>query len=156
MISIEKKRAYDRARYLANSGPAKERARKRREDDPECALEEIERWRRENPIAYRESSRATVRKWRKNNPLMVRAEKQRAQARKRDAPGPRHTAQEWEAKKRDFDGRCAYCFGLCRQTIDHVVPLERGGSDAIANCVPACRSCNSSKGTKKLLEWLDV
>jgi len=156
LISIEAKKAYDRARYLANPTRAKERARARRKSAPEKTLAEVASWRAENPEAYRESSRATVQRWRANNPEMVRAEKQRARARRLNAPGPHHTAEEWEAKKRAFDGRCAYCFDVCRQTLDHVVALERGGSNAIENCVPACRSCNSSKSTKNVRTWLDV
>lgn len=31
---------------------------------------------------------------------------------------------------------------------DHVIPLARGGAHAIANLVPACATCNTSKGAK--------
>ena len=47
---------------------------------------------------------------------------------------------------------CSYCFNLC-DTVDHVVPLVRGGSNQIGNLVPACRKCNSSKGSKLIVEW---
>lgn len=38
----------------------------------------------------------------------------------------------------------------CPRTIkiDHVVPLSRGGSNALDNLVPCCTSCNSSKGAR--------
>lgn len=39
-------------------------------------------------------------------------------------------------------------------TIDHVVPLSRGGSNDIANLVPACEGCNRKKGAQTPLEWL--
>jgi 5-methylcytosine-specific restriction endonuclease McrA len=48
---------------------------------------------------------------------------------------------------------CFYC-GRSGGTVDHVVPLSRGGQHAEGNLVPACRSCNSSKGDKLLIEWL--
>ena len=41
-------------------------------------------------------------------------------------------------------------------SIDHVVPLSRGGKHEIENLLPACRSCNSSKGAKLLEEWLPL
>lgn len=49
-------------------------------------------------------------------------------------------------------GRCAYCPAVA-DTIDHVIPLARGGRHAEGNLLPACRSCNSSKGDKLLIEW---
>lgn len=48
---------------------------------------------------------------------------------------------------------CAYCGGP-GGTVDHVVPLSRGGQHAEGNLVPACRPCNSSKADKLLIEWL--
>lgn len=33
-------------------------------------------------------------------------------------------------------------------TIDHVIPLCKGGSDDLENLVIACMSCNSRKGSK--------
>jgi 5-methylcytosine-specific restriction endonuclease McrA len=50
-------------------------------------------------------------------------------------------------------GRCAYCAELRPLEVEHVVPLSRGGRDAIGNLVMACRSCNASKCAKLLVEW---
>ena len=36
---------------------------------------------------------------------------------------------------------------------DHLIPRYRGGPESGDNLVWACRSCNSSKGSKDLLEW---
>ena len=48
---------------------------------------------------------------------------------------------------------CAYCGGRERLAADHVVPKDRGGADEGNNLIWACRSCNSSKGPKDLLDW---
>lgn len=47
---------------------------------------------------------------------------------------------------------CTYCGGP-GGTVDHVIPLSRGGAHAEGNLVPACKPCNSSKGDKLLIEW---
>lgn len=47
---------------------------------------------------------------------------------------------------------CFYCDGVAT-TIDHVVPIARGGSHSVGNLVPACLSCNLSKGAKLITEW---
>ena len=48
--------------------------------------------------------------------------------------------------------QCAYC-GELASTIDHVIPLVRGGTNREGNLVPACRSCNSAKGPRTVTEW---
>ena len=47
---------------------------------------------------------------------------------------------------------CAYCQRPA-DTVEHVVPLSRGGSNHEGNLVPACRSCNASKGDRLIVEW---
>lgn len=48
--------------------------------------------------------------------------------------------------------RCMYCDRLA-STVDHVVPLLLGGTNYEGNLVPACLSCNSSKGCHLLIVW---
>lgn len=57
-------------------------------------------------------------------------------------------------KRRIADGLCHYCGGRVGPrglTMDHVVPLIRGGKSARGNVVPACKACNSKK--QSLLPW---
>lgn len=45
-------------------------------------------------------------------------------------------------------GLCHYCgkkFAAKELTMDHVVPVARGGSSSKGNVVPACRKCNAEK-----------
>ncbi len=50
------------------------------------------------------------------------------------------------------DGKCFYCGGEVT-TIDHVNPKANGGQNEIANLVPSCKTCNSSKHTKSLEDF---
>ena len=46
--------------------------------------------------------------------------------------------------------QCQYCndvFDFEELTIDHVVPRSKGGTTKWENCVTACKSCNSDKGS---------
>jgi hypothetical protein len=52
--------------------------------------------------------------------------------------------------------QCYYC--QCALTLEtaereHRVPICRGGSDSIANIVPACRDCNRKKGWRTEREF---
>lgn len=56
-----------------------------------------------------------------------------------------------ERKKlhRMFHGKCAYCgrdLPFSDMTVDHVIPLAKGGTSSIQNMVPACIQCNNRKG----------
>ena len=47
---------------------------------------------------------------------------------------------------------CHYC-GARANTVDHVIPKERGGTDAPENLVAACGRCNAGKKDRTVAEW---
>ena len=47
---------------------------------------------------------------------------------------------------------CAYCGSHCPEsdlTVEHIVPVSRGGRHEWTNVVTACRSCNTRKGNRR-------
>jgi 5-methylcytosine-specific restriction protein A len=40
-------------------------------------------------------------------------------------------------------------------TMDHIVPIARGGRSTKGNVVPACKSCNTKKKQLLPMEWED-
>lgn len=53
-------------------------------------------------------------------------------------------------------GVCYYCrskVAVSGLTMDHVVPLVRGGRSTKNNLVAACKTCNSKKKTMLPMEW---
>lgn len=64
------------------------------------------------------------------------------------------TRDEWIFCKTVFGNKCAYCGKkLKRATQDHVLSIQDGGTYTADNIVPACVSCNSSKGKKDFKQW---
>ena len=55
--------------------------------------------------------------------------------------------------KKLYVSPCLYCGSTDRITADHVIPITKGGTHSIGNLVPACLSCNSSKGNHFITEW---
>lgn len=148
----------------------------------DCCAEENARWRarssekirernaeyrrenRERHLAYNRSWNAANRdrcdaataRWRERNPEKVWAQKHRHRVLKRNAPGAEYaTTEKVVARIEFYGGRCRYCSARA-DTIDHRIPLARGGSALPANLVPACRSCNSRKRIKTEREWREV
>ena len=44
---------------------------------------------------------------------------------------------------------------MANLTMDHLVPLSRGGKSIRANLVPACKECNNKKKNNLAFEWDD-
>jgi 5-methylcytosine-specific restriction endonuclease McrA len=49
---------------------------------------------------------------------------------------------------KSVSGRCAICGSTKNPTIDHIVPISKGGTDGVDNLQVLCGSCNSRKGGK--------
>lgn len=73
------------------------------------------------------------------------------QTRRRDnlrMNGGSYTDREWQALCREYNFCCARCGRRRRLTVDHVIPVSKGGSSDISNLQPLCRPCNSLKGAR--------
>jgi len=60
----------------------------------------------------------------------------------------------WQQKT--SSGTCYYCnenVGINNLTMDHVVPLSKGGRSSKDNLVPCCKKCNNRKKTSLPIEW---
>lgn len=63
-------------------------------------------------------------------------------------------SQWW--KNRVGSGICHWCGGKFpaeELTMDHIVPVVRGGKSTRGNVVPACKECNNKKKYMLPMEW---
>ncbi len=81
----------------------------------------------------------------------IRLESTRVRQRKLVGPGV--SEADWIRLCNRFAGRCAYCGVRAKLTLDHVVPVSRGGQHSIGNILPACGGCNSRKRARFITEW---
>lgn len=148
-------RASNQARYLANPGPAKERAMKWASENPE----------RRREIAKRSDDKSRERKAAaaKRRKAEMKFEERRAvnaaanhSRRVRKAGGVGVLARaEVQAAIERAAGRCVYCSKPAKLTIDHFDPVSRGGENSIKNIVPCCLPCNVSKNNRVPEDWLE-
>lgn len=81
-------------------------------------------------------------------PEAIRKEKEKARVLRK--------TQWWQ--RRLAKGECYYCHGKVAPqelTMDHIVPVTRGGRSTRGNVVPACKACNSKKKYLLPVEWED-
>lgn len=101
----------------------------------------------------REKARVRGQKWTESNPEKARAKYGRRRAAKRMLPATL-APHEWLDCLNSFSNSCAYC-GNDKSVLhqEHVIAQLHGGAYAKNNIVPACVTCNSSKGTKPMISW---
>lgn len=91
--------------------------------------------------------REYLKRYRKENPDWYTEVKHRRRAREFNAEGF-FTHQEWQDMKKSHNYRCAICKCDKKLTVDHIIPLSKGGTNNKNNIQPLCGSCNSRKSNK--------
>lgn len=175
--NAEKVREYKRKYHTENAERLNERRRQRRKENPERWREEDKRnydrnaeQKRERAKRYRKANierlREYYKRWAQENAERLAEYKKRwakeserpetrrnidvaRRARERNAEGT-FTFEEWQELCERYLWKCICCHKELPLTVDHVIPLSKGGSNYIDNIQPLCRSCNSRKGTKAL------
>jgi 5-methylcytosine-specific restriction endonuclease McrA len=118
------------------------------EDEPTPTPEKLIMTRPKERICLKQAE------YRKNNPEKIRAINHRQRA-KRGKAGGNFTFSQISLQDQRQKNRCYYCHKKMgnQRTIEHIIPLSRGGSNDISNIVLACRYCNISKNAKLPHEW---
>ena len=79
---------------------------------------------------------------------------------RKEEQGAGLTKEQWLEMMQFFDFKCAYSGiyiggkenkGI--RSIDHIIPLVKGGAHEVWNCVPMFASYNKSKQDKDIMEW---
>lgn len=130
----EKERARNRELYQLNREKITERKRNLYLKNKAKTSERKLRWQKANPEACRLNSHRRRQKLRGNGVFLVT---------------PKDV-------KRILSKGCFYCGQTAALTLDHVVPVARGGVHSIGNLVAACKPCNSSKNDKFITEWSNI
>jgi 5-methylcytosine-specific restriction endonuclease McrA len=128
-----------RRAYVANRETERKRGNERQRE-----------WRAANPEAHRESVKA----WVRDNPEASRDQKRRMQKRRQESGQPKRTSYRGMAERlillEQYDSACGICgedLDPLNFTVDHIIPIARGGLHEMANLQPAHALCNNRKYT---------
>jgi 5-methylcytosine-specific restriction endonuclease McrA len=138
--------------------------------------EHLKKWRKNNPEKAREAGRrqyannvehrrAIKNAWRMENPEATKTYLERYRV--QHLPKMAEKAHKYRARKRSngvyqvsekeliklYSSPCIACGTTERVTVDHIIPIVRGGRHSIGNLQPLCLTCNSSKNAKTMAEW---
>lgn len=113
-------------------------------------------WINERKRRYYEENKTMItarnKRWRSNNIEKVRRISVRYEQRKRSKFHD-YKEEYWDYALNFFSHSCAYCGAKERMEQEHIIPVSKGGPYIASNIIPACRSCNASKGDKDLEMW---
>lgn len=101
---------------------------------------------------------ASAKKWNKEHPakrskIMVFQNAKR-RSRIKGAEGNGFSKADWNAIVAITGDICVYCNKAKATSIDHFVPLSRGGANDKSNILPACKRCNSAKNNHMPEQWI--
>ncbi len=88
-----------------------------------------------------------------STPFIVSVSEEEAR-RERQKARELRSSQWWKRKR--AKGICYYCggkFPARELTMDHLVPIVRGGKSTKGNLVPSCKKCNTDKKHRLPMEW---
>lgn len=137
----ERQRAYARQWLKRNVQKARDAVRRWNKAHPEQRRAAKRLYYARHPERHKTAMAA----YNKAHPEVLRAKSNAYRARARAAEG-HFTSAEWRALVESHGRRCAYCLVVAPLEVDHRIPLKRGGTNWIANILPACGPCNRKKG----------
>ena len=106
-------------------------------------------WQREYRMAHPERTRETSRRsyQKDKKPAFDRVARRKAML---VLAGPMFTQDEWDSLKQLYGNRCLCCGAWGRLEPDHIVPVCKGGTNAISNIQPLCPTCNGRKWIRSI------
>ena len=147
----DKKKQWDEK----NAVHRKEYRKKIYEENAEAYREYGRQYHRDN----RENRLIYLKKWKANNPDKLKAQYQRKHIKRRARIGTIIERINYDAIYERDKGLCQLCGDPVvreKMTLDHIIPLAKGGIHSQSNVQLAHRGCNSKKGTKSMEEFFKI
>ena len=142
---------YNKLYYQNN----KEKFKEYNEQYYQSNKEEVKENRRKYYENNKETCKETTKQWCINNPDKVFNICQKRRL-KEQSQGNGISKEQWLEIMTFFNWKCAYSgenLTENNRSLDHIIPLNRGGENEIWNLVPMLKNYNSQKYTNDMLEW---
>ena len=126
----------------------KEKIKKQREKNKESLSKKSREYYKKNKEKVKENNKKWIKENRDHKSMLTHLRREKEKKTK----GFSDKIESFKIRMEEI-GECVFCGSKENITIDHLIPISKGGSNEINNLFPACRSCNSSKNASDWLEW---
>lgn len=153
-VEAQRKAGIERARLWAEANPDRARAKARRSMAKRRATKPlaVDAIRRRDYEKNKTKRLAAIKAWRKRNPDRVISQAIKSKIKRRSRMASARVEYVDRLKVFERDG---WVCGICKRpvsrddvSIDHIIPIARGGDHTYENCQTAHLACNISKGAK--------
>lgn len=138
----ERRRFHARSYYQRHRLKRIESSKFYRLRNPNINRLSVKKWREKN-LEY---AKFLISRWSRNHREERNHSKAIRRAKKRANGGSGISKKEWDSLKEKYAGLCYYCESDGVLTMDHFIPITKGGKHEKENIVPACVRCNCRKG----------
>ena len=145
----ERVREYHKAWVAANREKLRAKHKEWRDANRERVRANGQAWAKANP----DKLAAKARRYYRESPDQAKAAGHRRRAKLRGVESTLTRADVAELRKLQ-KGLCAICAQKRTLTLDHIVPIARGGAHTRKNAQLLCRSCNASKGARDPIDHM--
>ena len=126
--------------------------KKYRQENPDIVKSARRNWH----LAHKESenaiSKERMKQWVKDNPDRHRQNNRKRRANEYQAEGS-HTLDQWRMLQCFYNDHCPRCGKEAKLSLDHIVPLIRGGTHYIDNIQGLCKPCNTAKRDRVIVDY---
>lgn len=114
-----------------------------------CQNKRVRQWVTDNP----ERRKTHYTDWSHRNPEYVNQKNRDRRTRKREQADGYLPTRFKERVIRFYGSKCLKCESTENLTLDHIIPLIKGGRHAVRNMQVLCHSCNASKEARNTKDY---
>jgi len=134
--------------YKENLETFREKRKKEYKKNRDKYIRDAVSWGKRN----KDKRKISKKRWASKNVVKISVINRNLSAKKQGAIGF-YTVEEYISKLNLYNNKCGYCLEREPYTVDHIIPISKGGNNYIENIMPSCLQCNGQKRDYLLEEW---
>lgn len=148
----KRRNVYERTINWRKNNPEKYKLQIDRQNEKSKTNEKIKKYRIFYNNKNKEKRKEAYKNWELKNKDHKYMLNHKRRVKIKEAKGYKDRIENFRKRMNDI-GECIFCGSKKNLTIEHLIPVSKGGTNEINNLFPSCKKCNCSKGPKDWIKW---